>query len=153
MTCKVLAKSPSLGLHKWKQVQYAAQLGQALLGLFYCIAAATNSDPVMDAAVYGNIVTSVQAEWWSYPTLVFPLIYIIGIEVNGNWRWSPAVRMLGAAGSAGLCAAFSFLAYTPGPWSPFVLITGGWSILNLWFLWINLGDTLRAVRLGNCSKN
>ena len=122
-----------------------SQFPQAALGLFFCIAAALQDTPVMDEDVYGDIVTAVQAEWWSYPTLIFPLIYLIGIWVNGNWLWSPVVRMIGAAGSATLCATFALLAYVPGPYNPFVLITAGWSVLNIWFLWINLGDAMRAV--------
>ena len=60
------------------------------------------------------------------------LVHALGVRINGHWRWSPALRLVGMAGHA---AAFAFLTIHGGDstasytyaWGVGMAVFGAWS--------------------------
>lgn len=141
-----IANSPSKNLRKYWQGQLVIQLIMAAVGLQFCIAAAVLPGPVMDPADYGPYVTSVRAEWWSWPILINSLLYILGILINGNWKWSPALRLFGSVFHVVTLFLFAWLSWYVSPLDPFITGCVTLGVANLILVGLNLGDCYRAVR-------
>ena len=140
--------TPSKNLKRFGKEQQIIQALMLLMAAIYCIAAATMDGPVMDPKVYGDLVTSVNAEWWSWPIFIASMVYLLGIWINGNWRWSPALRVAGSLYHAVTLALFSYMAFGVSAVNPFVVTSGLLSVTNLVFLGWNLGDLSRAILRG-----
>ncbi|MDX1744020.1 MAG: hypothetical protein R3186_10555 [Ruegeria sp.] len=142
--------SPSKNLRAYGREQLFAQIILAAVGLWFCIGAAVLDGPVMNPAVYGPYVTSVKAEVWSWPIFLNSLTYILAIMINGNWRWSPAVRMVAAGAHSVTLFLFAWLSMlTPGAMQyvePFPAACAIMGVANVWFFFLNAGDTVRAIR-------
>ena len=146
----MIEKSPSKNLRQFGQGQLFVQVMLAAVGFWFCAAAAIKDTDVMNPDVYGYLITSVKAEWWSWPIFVVSLIYILGILINGNWRWSPVLRLFGSVFhvlTLGLFSALSLLATSASVYTePFPATTAIACGINVWFMFLNIGDTYRAIK-------
>lgn len=139
-------ESPSLSLRKYKWAHLLTAFIMASVSLQFCIAAAVMEGPVMDPADYGPLVTSVKAEWWSWPQLIISLGYLLGVLINGNWYWSPFLRVVCALGNAGLLILFTWLSWFVSPVDPFISACATMAVVNLWLALLNTGDCWRAIK-------
>lgn len=74
------------------------------------------------------------------------LIYIAGIKINGRWRWSPVLRVVGSALNS-LVLFFVVAGVTvAGNGDPIVAFGSGLAIMNSWFVVLNCGDLIRAIK-------
>ena len=126
-----------------------AQLEWASLFLFVaCLfwVSAQTGDFAMSPEVYGPVVIAVPAELWSSVLLFANATHLMGLYINGRWRWSPFVRVLALLTHS----TFSFVFLTSSLSAPFgdvvTLFSAGFAVWNLRYLWINLGDCVRAIR-------
>lgn len=146
----MIEKSPSKNLRRFGRDQLVVQCMLAAVGFWFCVAAAVKDTDVMNPEVYGHMITSVKAEVWSWPILVVSLLYILGILINGNWRWSPVLRLFGSVFhvfTLGLFAALSLLATSASVYTePFPATAAIACGINVWFMFLNIGDTYRAIK-------
>lgn len=142
----MLDNSPSRNLRLYGQAQLVVQIILGTIGFAFCIMAALMDGPIMSPLVYGDVLTSIHAEWYSWPLFISALIYTLGILINGNWRFSPALRLFSALTQAIILWVFFVLAFDTSSIDPFILgsaILGGF---NIWFIGLNTADTLRAIK-------
>lgn len=120
-------------------------LGMALV---FWIFAKIKAGPIMSPAIYGDFVTQFDAELWAASLMLASGAYLSGIVINGNWRWSPALRLIGAGWHVATMALF--VAGGMNAVHGDVIMIWGASILivHLFFVAWNIGDLWRAVRHG-----
>lgn len=140
---EVIRRSPSLNLHKYKGFQITIELIVLGVSFIACIAAAMVDGYIVSPDVYGSTITDVKAEVWTWPLFISSIIYIFGIYINGNWRWSPILRLTGS-----IVQSVEFLIIGLLAWS--IETSGCFCMAGfcLWFIWLNIGDTYRAVIRG-----
>lgn len=112
-------------------------------GLFF-LSSVFSPDPVMPAEVYGEWVTQFPAEWWAGLIFAASVVYMVGIVINGHWRWSPLFRTIGAAVHLTVMAAFVRGAAGAVYGDFFVLICLIMGIAHAVFLAWNITDLARA---------
>lgn len=136
----------SQNLRKYGGIQLFVQAHFLAMGIIFWVVAKAIDIPVMSATVYGEFIGSFPAEWWAGSVITASALYLCGIIINGNWRWSVTLRLTGATWHV-----FTLGAFAHGGWSaPEGLHLLIWASLALsmhcFFLWWNLGDFARAVR-------
>ena len=138
--------SKNLRLHGDSQTVYQKMmLGMALA---FWVAAKIMEGPVMNPALYGEFVTQYPAEYWAASLMLASAVYLAGIIINGNWRWSPALRLTGALWHCVTLAMFSYGGMSAADGQP-MMIWGGCALgVHAWFALLNIGDLWRAVRYG-----
>ena len=118
-----------------------------LLGMAFVfwVFAKIKTGPIMDAKIYGAFVAQFDAELWAASLMLASGAYLAGILVNGQWRWSSALRLLGAAWHVATMALF--VAGGMNAVHGDVIMIWGASILivHLFFVMWNIGDLWRAV--------
>ena len=119
-------ESASLNLRRYGQLQVCIQLAFAVYFLHTFLMSIFHQDL---SAVVGFGICSTG-------------VYIAGIYINGAWRWSPVLRLLGALVQLAILVAAKD-AYDQTEMSQVVTICAGFV---LWFIGLNIGDTLRAIR-------
>lgn len=62
----------------------------------------------LGAQVYGATAQVFQAEAWAAGFMGASLLVIYGIHINGRWRWSPFLRILGFSLMAAMFSALVF---------------------------------------------
>ena len=83
---------------------------------------------------------------WFVHILVASIIHMIGVKINGHWRWSPFVRLIGSSINAVFFCLF-IGGYTIEQFGPLEVAFGsGFAIMYIWFIMLNIGDTVRAVK-------
>lgn len=126
--------------------QLVLQIAFLCMGFAFWGVAAFLDDPVMDATVYGKFIGSYPAEWWAGSVILASFIYLAGIIINGNWRWSALLRLVGATWHVVTLSAFAHGGWA-APQGMHLLIWCGTALgIHGVFLWWNLGDFARAVR-------
>ena len=121
------------------------QLFFLALAVLCYIAAKAKHSPVMPAEVYGEWVTSYPAENWAVSLMLASAVYLAGIIINGAWRWSPALRLTGAAWHTITLGMFSIGSSEAQFGDVFSLATALLMGINGWFCWLNIMDLRRAV--------
>lgn len=118
------------------------------MALVFWIFAKLKDGPIMSPAIYGEFVTQYPAEWWAASLMLASGAYLSGIVINGNWRWSPALRLIGAGWHVATMALF--VAGGMNAVHGDVIMIWGASILvvHCFFAAWNIGDLARAVRYG-----
>jgi hypothetical protein len=96
--------------------------------------------------VYGEWVTAYPAEWWALLIFAASTVYLFGIVINGHWRWSPVLRVAGAAAHVTTMAAFVRGASGAVYGDFFVLICFVMGVVHAVFLAWNIFDLARAIR-------
>lgn len=147
MACaaQIVKKSPSLNLRRYGQMQLGVQVISGIVWAMLCAAAGITTDYVMSPEIYGEAVTSVKAEVWTYPLLIACLTYIFGIFINGNWRWSPFLRLMGSGVQFVLLSLFGVMSFNRDSIDPFTVACFALSAFLLWCIFLNAGDAKRAV--------
>lgn len=134
----------SRNLRRHGDSQLMMQIATMALSILFYLSAKLQTDAIMPAEVYGAWVTEYPAEWWAILIMAASTIYIVGIVINGHWRWSPAFRVLGAAAHVTVMSAFVLGAWGAPFGDFFVLICLVIGVMHLAFLGWNLGDLARA---------
>ena len=145
MTREQLFPGASLNLNRYRDYQRRIAVYFLLCGLGFLIAGLTMDAEVMPAEIYGSAIARYPAEWWSASVVLACGAFLLGVRINGAWRWSPALRSSGAALH---CAILCTLIVTS--WGsiggPVILMFGGTSLL-IWtqlLLW-SAADLIRAM--------
>ena len=138
----------SLGLRHHGDSQFVMQCMMLAIAVMFWIAAKAMSGPVMSADTYGVWVTSLPAEWWAASIMAAAFVFLMGVIINGEWRWSSALRLAGAVWHVVTLGAFCIGAFGTAHGAPVVMMCMGALGVHLWFAWLNLGDLKRAVRGG-----
>lgn len=102
--------------------------------------------PIMAPEIYGTFVTQYPAEWWAASLMLASGAYLAGIIINGNWRWSPALRLCGSVWHVLTMALF--VAGGADAKHGDVIMIWGASVLvmHVFFTVLNIGDLARTVR-------
>lgn len=135
--------SKNLRRHGDSQVVFQIMLlGMALV---FWVFAKVNDNPIMAPEIYGDFVTRYPAEWWAASLMLASGAYLAGIMINGNWRWSAAMRLIGAIWHVLTMALFVWGGM--GAKHGDVIMIWGASILivHLFFTGWNAADLWRAV--------
>lgn len=136
----------SLNLRKHGDSQLVMQWCTLGLSVLFGLRAVLSEGQIMPAEVYGEWVTEYPAEWWAILIFASSVIYILGIVINGHWRWSPVLRVIGAASHVTVMAAFVRGAADATFGDFFVLICLVMGIQHAVFLAWNISDLARAIR-------
>lgn len=136
----------SLNLRRHGDSQTVLQLFFLALAVLCYIAAKAKHSPVMPAEVYGEWVTSYPAENWAVSLMLASAVYLAGILINGTWKWSPALRLIGAAWHTITLGMFSIGSSEAQFGDVFSLATALLMGINGWFCWLNIMDLRRAVQ-------
>jgi hypothetical protein len=139
----------SLNLRLHGDSQAVTQWWLLAMSIGSYVAAKLSDDPVMPGIIYGDWATSFPAESWAVWLMLAGFIYLAGILINGAWRWSPALRLIGAAWQMMTLGLFSVSAFTAQFGDLFSLATAILTVLHGWFCWLNIMDLRRAVRNGS----
>ena len=145
---ETLERSPSKNLRRYWQSQLWAQSFMLVVSFVFCIIAAITSDYVVSPDTYGGLITGVKAEVWTYPFLVSSIIYIFGIFINGNWRWSPFLRLTGSFIQLVGLFLFGVLSFISSPIDIFTVLCFPFVLFLFWCTCLNIGDAKRAVLRG-----
>ena len=106
--------------------------------------AVTTDDPVMTPVMYGHWVTSFPSEFWALSIMAAATIFIAGILINGNWRWSPSLRLLGASWHVFTMGAFALGALSVGN-NAMMAISTTFAGVHLCFVGLNFTDLIGAI--------
>jgi hypothetical protein len=135
----------SINLRKHGDSQFVMQSMMLGIALMFWAAAKATTEPVMSPDTYGAWVTSIPAEIWAGSIMLASFVFLLGVLINGEWRWSPALRLVGAVWHVFTLGAFCFGAFGTANGSPVLMMCVGALGVHLWFSWINLGDLHRAI--------
>lgn len=114
--------------------------------VYFTFAALTSDNIIMAPSIYGEWVTGFQAEYWSIPILISALVHILGVKINGMWRWSGLLRVVGCVINAAVLLSFVGGALGSSMGDPVVAFGGGFAIAYIWFTMLNIGDLSRAIK-------
>lgn len=101
------------------------------IGMLFWMVAKWKDAAIMDPKMYGEVATGIPAEWWAGAIMAFSSLTIVGIIINGHWKWSPVLRFIGMF--------FGFVVYSTFAWSAwgamdaFTLICAPAAALFLWY--------------------
>lgn len=138
----------SRNLRRHGDSQTVVQLAFFGMSLAFWAAAKLREAPVMDERIYGKIVGAYPAELWATSIMLASGLYLSGIIINGSWRWSAALRLIGAAWHGATLSLFTCGGATAEYGDP-IMIWGGTALgMHVAFICWNVGDFTRAVRHG-----
>jgi hypothetical protein len=143
----LILKSPraSKNLRKHGDSQEVQQWALFALSLAFWLWAVLSDRQVMSAQVYGEWVTQVHAEIWAASIMVASVLYLLGIYINGNWRWSPILRVVGASWHIITMGLFVAGAAYSSDGHFIVLTSGTFCGLHVVFLSWNISDLYGAL--------
>ena len=127
----------------------SAQVAFALMALFYGAAFLMVSGVFGMSAVspadYGDTAVGFEIEAMAGMQLSGALLMLIGLMINGRWRWSALVRLIGAAVITSLCALLAWSAVSaPNGW-PVAIYCTGFMLMGATVCWWNLVDFRAAI--------
>ena len=136
----------SQNLRRYGNVQVFVQAHFLVMGIAFWFVAKKLDVAVMSTRVYGEVIGRYPAEWWAGSIILASGIFLAGIIINGNWRWSVCLRLIGAAWHVLTLSAFAHGGAT-APEGMHLLIWACVALsMHVFLLWWNLGDFARAVR-------
>jgi len=119
-----------LARHKGVHVAFA------ILALFYgfaFFALAVSGWNLMLPNQFGDLAVSGEVEAWAGMQLCGSLFMAFGLLINGRWRWSPALRLVGSGIVAALTSVLAYSASTATEGAAFMVYCSGFSALG-WFV-------------------
>ena len=140
-----LAPPWSQNLRKHGNSQFVFQWMMLAIAIMFWAAARLTETPVMEADTYGEWVTSFRAEIWAGSIMLASFIFLLGIFINGEWRWSTALRFAGALWHVLTLGVFCVGAWGTAHGNPVVMMCLGALGVHAWFLALNIGDLKRAI--------
>jgi hypothetical protein len=137
----------SQNLRKHGDSQTQVQIAFLLMGIAFWVMAKSTDEPIMSSRAYGDLIGSYPAELWAASVMLASAVYLAGIIINGIWRGSAILRLIGALWHVITLSLFA--------WGGFHAPEGkhlfAWSAVALFlhgrFLIWNLGDFARAIRV------
>lgn len=136
----------SINLRKHGDSQLVFELMMLGIATMFWLAAKAKSGPVMPASVYGEWVTSFDAEVWAGSIMLASFVFLAGIIINGEWRWSPVLRFIGSLWQVTTLSAFAIGSFGAQYGDPVVMMSAGACFPHVWFVWLNWGDMMRATQ-------
>lgn len=134
----------SRNLRRHGNAQITHQYALLAMSFAFWARAVSTTDPVMSPDVYGYWVTSFAAEFWAASIMLACAVYIAGIYINGNWRWSPVLRLFGAGWHVFTMGAFCVGAASVGH-DAMMMISATFCGLHIWFTAINFSDLIGSI--------
>lgn len=138
----------SPGLQRHGDSQFVMQCMMLAIAVMFWIAAKAMAAPLMAADTYGAWVTRWPADLWAASIMAASFAFLMGILINGEWRWSSALRLAGAVWHCVTLLAFCMGAAGAPHGNPVVMMCLGALGVHLWFVWLNVGDLRRSTRRG-----
>jgi len=138
--------SASKNVRRYGQYQLGASAIVGWGAAQFTYIALTNDTIMMSPDSYGSWVTHFQAEWWSIPILLASIMHVMGVKINGCWRWSPLIRLIGCLVNFALFMAFIIGSGHSTLGDPMVAFGSGFAILYVWFIMLNIGDLAQSVK-------
>jgi hypothetical protein len=128
--------------YQWTFAIFATYCGAAFLFLGLMGLSAMAPDQ------YGQLATSYEIEAMAAVQFSAGMMVCIGLLINGRWRWSPALRLVGAIVTGALCGALGAGSYAaPDGW-PFTVYLVGFAVFAAVVSWWNLVDLRAAILWG-----
>ena len=123
------------------------------LRMFICglafYAAATMVPTAMTIEQFGKVAYDIDAETWGIGFMSASALSIYGIHINGRWRWSAVLRILGYTALLTMFLVLTFSALTAPFGTPTVVFGGLFFIPDLVrFLRINTCDFVERFKNG-----
>ena len=134
----------SLGLKTHGDSQRVVQNVFFGIAMAFWITAVCTDTPCMPVEVYGPFVVGFPAEVWAASLMLASFIYLAGIRINGEWRHSPVLRMVGAGWNALTLGIFVWSSSGQPYADFFTLSCAVFGVLHMWFFWLNLMDAARG---------
>lgn len=134
-------RSPAL--KRWGAAQAAFGWFNMIVGCLFWGFAKWVDHMVMPEEVYGKIVTGIPAEWWADAIMLSQTVLLLGVVINGAWRWSPVLRCVGTFVSIGIFGSFTYSAATGGEVF-FVLCCGVMGLTYVALFMLNFYDLVVA---------
>lgn len=119
-----------LARHKGVHVAFTA------MALFYGFAFFTLAAVginLMFPQQFGELAVSGEVEAWAGMQLCGSLFMAFGLLINGRWRWSPALRLVGSVIVAALTSVLAYSASTATEGAAFMVYCSGFSAMG-WFV-------------------
>lgn len=129
----------------------SAQIAFGALALYYGFAffgAAIFGWDAMRPDQLGELAVSGEVEAWAGLQLSASVILALGLLINGRWRWSAGLRMLGTGFITLICAILSYSAATAPAGTAFMIHCAGFSVFGAVVTWWNLVDLRSAMLWG-----
>lgn len=136
----------SKNLRRHGDSQLVFQLMMLGIAVLFWAAAKATDHPVMPSMIYGDWVTSIDAELWASSIMLASFVYLLGIMINGEWRYSPVLRLIGAAWHVVTLTAFITGAMGSQYGDPVVMMCIGAGGVHIWFVGLNIDDVRRSRR-------
>jgi hypothetical protein len=94
-------------LRRYRSLQLGWCLPFLAISSLFWAGAHFSDEPMMPAEVYGEWVVSSPAEWWALSIMAGCASWLVGILINGDWRWSPFLRLIGTTWQVCTLGAFA----------------------------------------------
>lgn len=121
------------------------------LALFYGFAffgAAIAGWNAMIPDQFGELAVSGEVEAWAGLQLCSAMLLALGLLINGRWRWSPLLRMIGAGFITLICGLLAYSASTASEGVAFFVYCSGFCAHGALVTWWNLVDLRSAMMWG-----
>lgn len=83
----------------------------------------------MTGQVYGRMAVAFEAEGWAAALAGAALLTLFGISINGAWRWSPLLRIVGTALLLLMLTALTVSAFLSAPMGVVIWSFGTWYLV------------------------
>lgn len=134
-------------LAQYKQVQWTFAIFATYCGFSFLFLGLMGLS-AMAPDQYGQLATSYEIEAMAAVQFTAGLMVCIGLLINGRWRWSPALRLVGSIVIGALCAALGWgSVLAPDGW-PFSVYLIGFAAFAAVVAWWNLVDLRAAIFWG-----
>lgn len=131
-------KSPNLRRHGDSQevIQWAFL---AIASAFW-LDAEMRPGPIMKPETYGELIVTLPTTFWAGSLMLASGLYLLGIIINGRWRWSPWLRLAGSLWHSVTLTAFALGGLT-APYGENLAVTAGvFAVVHIWFTALNASD-------------
>lgn len=129
----------------------SAQSAFSILALFYGFSffgAAIAGWDAMQPDQFGALAVEGEVEAWAGLQLCASVVLALGLLVNGRWRWSAGLRMVGAGIISALCSVLAYSASTASEGVAFFIYCTGFATFGSVVTWWNLVDLRSAMLWG-----
>lgn len=135
----------SRNLQRHGNAQETHQFALLAMAAVFWFVSAVFDGKLMTPNVYGEWVTQFEDHIWAASIMAASTVYLLGCFINGNWRWSPALRLSGALWHVITMGVFAIGAMGAEDGSALAVIAMTFCGLHVWFLWLNISDLIGAV--------
>lgn len=134
--------SPNLRRHG--DSQEVIQWAFLAIAAAFWFAAIARHGPVMRPETYGELIVSLPTKFWAGSLMLASALYLLGIIINGRWRWSPALRLGGSLWHSMTLTAFAIGGLTAPYGENLAVSAGVFAGVHVWFTALNARDLRTA---------